>query len=391
MRPRGRWGDLIIAIIPIYWCSNILINSNALLKVIEWQDMSSFLTVRVRGKQWYWVYKLGGDSNLSLQNNIGIIGNNSFFSLKNVFGGFYGAINNSFWSSWSESFYFSKTNDSFAQTEPYFYNDSALLHENCFVSYDSSANNIFYDSCGVAIGDVSRLRLETFSVFECIYPSYYEIPALYYNDYLLGDSDLLGHDYNFNYSYSYASYTIIKDCLDYELNESAWFNNCDVEDLFILEYCCSSCIFNDHDFFYIESNSTYFNCWPIYCDSFTNLNKFSYIIDCDTEEGFCLYCNNGSTFSYSDDSAFNLKFDLFTSFYSLLDFASLDSLFYSLGTDLCYNVDHTLEDCSSFYSGLDDCSFDCQHYPYDCFSDLDNSPFIFDINQTDDLDLYCEY
>lgn len=58
MRPHGKWGDLIACLIPLSWCINILINSNFLLKLIEWQNESSLFTLRVRGKQWYWVYKL---------------------------------------------------------------------------------------------------------------------------------------------------------------------------------------------------------------------------------------------------------------------------------------------------------------------------------------------
>lgn len=56
-RPRGKWGDLLICLIPISWCINILINSNFLLKLIEWQNESSLFTIRIRGKQWYWIYK----------------------------------------------------------------------------------------------------------------------------------------------------------------------------------------------------------------------------------------------------------------------------------------------------------------------------------------------
>jgi len=36
---------------------NILINSSFLMKLIEWQNESSLFTVRIRGKQWYWVYR----------------------------------------------------------------------------------------------------------------------------------------------------------------------------------------------------------------------------------------------------------------------------------------------------------------------------------------------
>jgi len=56
-RPRGKWGDLIVCVIPVSWCANILINSNFLLKLIEWQNESSLFTLRIRGRQWYWIYK----------------------------------------------------------------------------------------------------------------------------------------------------------------------------------------------------------------------------------------------------------------------------------------------------------------------------------------------
>ena len=58
LRPHGKWGDLLTCIIPITWCINILINSNFILKLIEWQSESSLFTLRVRAKQWYWIYKL---------------------------------------------------------------------------------------------------------------------------------------------------------------------------------------------------------------------------------------------------------------------------------------------------------------------------------------------
>jgi len=58
LRPHGKWGDLLACLIPISWCINILINSNFLLKLLEWQNESSLFTLRIRGKQWYWVYKL---------------------------------------------------------------------------------------------------------------------------------------------------------------------------------------------------------------------------------------------------------------------------------------------------------------------------------------------
>lgn len=58
MRPHGKWGDLLACLVPVSWCVNILLNSNFILKLIEWQSESSLFTLRVRAKQWYWVYKL---------------------------------------------------------------------------------------------------------------------------------------------------------------------------------------------------------------------------------------------------------------------------------------------------------------------------------------------
>jgi heme/copper-type cytochrome/quinol oxidase subunit 2 len=56
-RPHGKWGDVLICIIPISWCANIITNSNFILRMIEWQAETGLLTVRIRGKQWYWIYK----------------------------------------------------------------------------------------------------------------------------------------------------------------------------------------------------------------------------------------------------------------------------------------------------------------------------------------------
>ena len=57
LRGHGKWGDFLIALIPLSWCGNILVNSNFILRMIEWQNENSLFTLRVQGKQWYWVYK----------------------------------------------------------------------------------------------------------------------------------------------------------------------------------------------------------------------------------------------------------------------------------------------------------------------------------------------
>lgn len=56
-RSHGKWGDLLVCFLPISWCLNILSNSNFILRMIEWQSESTLFTLRVRGKQWYWIYK----------------------------------------------------------------------------------------------------------------------------------------------------------------------------------------------------------------------------------------------------------------------------------------------------------------------------------------------
>ena len=56
-RPHGKWGDVLICIIPISWCANIISNSNFILRMLEWQAETGLLTIRIRGKQWYWIYK----------------------------------------------------------------------------------------------------------------------------------------------------------------------------------------------------------------------------------------------------------------------------------------------------------------------------------------------
>jgi heme/copper-type cytochrome/quinol oxidase subunit 2 len=56
-RSHGKWGDFLACVIPTIWCVNILVNSNFILRLVEWQNESSLFTVRIRGRQWYWVYK----------------------------------------------------------------------------------------------------------------------------------------------------------------------------------------------------------------------------------------------------------------------------------------------------------------------------------------------
>jgi heme/copper-type cytochrome/quinol oxidase subunit 2 len=76
VRGRGKWGDFLVALIPISWCCNILINSNFILRMIEWQNESSLFTIRIQGKQWYWVYKYDPNTAQAVTNTPKNIGHN---------------------------------------------------------------------------------------------------------------------------------------------------------------------------------------------------------------------------------------------------------------------------------------------------------------------------
>ena len=56
VRPHGKFGDFIACIIPIGWVVNIHVHQDNLLKDLEWLNLYSSFTIRVRGKQWFWLY-----------------------------------------------------------------------------------------------------------------------------------------------------------------------------------------------------------------------------------------------------------------------------------------------------------------------------------------------
>ena len=83
LRSHGKWGDFLVALIPLSWCGNILINSNFILRMLEWQNESSLFVVRIQGKQWYWVYKYNSDTNFRLNNIYINVGNDNWLKLYN--------------------------------------------------------------------------------------------------------------------------------------------------------------------------------------------------------------------------------------------------------------------------------------------------------------------
>ena len=81
LRSHGKWGDFLIAIIPLSWCGNILINSNFILRMLEWQNESSLFVIRIQGKQWYWAYKYNSDTDFRLKNVFINVGHNNWSPL----------------------------------------------------------------------------------------------------------------------------------------------------------------------------------------------------------------------------------------------------------------------------------------------------------------------
>ena len=79
IRGHGKWGDFLVALIPLSWCGNILVNSNFILRMIEWQNESSLFTIRVQGKQWYWVYKFDASAAQNIFSAPKNIGHNRWF------------------------------------------------------------------------------------------------------------------------------------------------------------------------------------------------------------------------------------------------------------------------------------------------------------------------
>ena len=93
MRSHGKWGDFLVALIPLSWCGNILINSNFILRMLEWQNEASLFIVRIQGKQWYWAYKYNFDTNYRLNNLYINVGNNNWVK-KNYYNNFFSQDNN---------------------------------------------------------------------------------------------------------------------------------------------------------------------------------------------------------------------------------------------------------------------------------------------------------
>lgn len=83
-RPHGKWGDFLAAIVPILWCMNILANSNFILRLIEWQSETNLFTIRIRARQWYWVYKIDLKNFFSIININKNIGRNKWLQNNSV-------------------------------------------------------------------------------------------------------------------------------------------------------------------------------------------------------------------------------------------------------------------------------------------------------------------
>ena len=137
LRSHGKWGDFLVALIPLSWCGNILINSNFILRMIEWQNESSLFVVRIQGKQWYWAYKFNSDTNYRLQNLYINVGNNNWYKTSNA-----GQLN----FNWNNSTLIFLYEYEFKKIHKQILEKKEKLFENLLVSnYDSSYTKITYE------------------------------------------------------------------------------------------------------------------------------------------------------------------------------------------------------------------------------------------------------
>lgn len=83
-KARGKWGDFLVCLLPVTWCVNILSNSNFILRMLEWQTQSSLFTVRVRGRQWYWIYKIEIKTMVAMNNVLKNLGHSYWLLFSNT-------------------------------------------------------------------------------------------------------------------------------------------------------------------------------------------------------------------------------------------------------------------------------------------------------------------
>jgi len=150
IRGHGKWGDFLVALIPLSWCCNILINSNFILRMIEWQNESSLFTIRVQGKQWYWVYKFDPNTSQAINTtpkNIGhnrwvIFGKNESYHADSYYQAIHLAAQLEFQDSYTSLIQKNETNKISLNTSSLI-NDSIVLTTNW--QYNAEINNVNKD------------------------------------------------------------------------------------------------------------------------------------------------------------------------------------------------------------------------------------------------------
>jgi len=122
-RAHGKWGDFIIALLPVSWCINILSNSNFILRLLEWQTESNLLTIRIRGRQWYWVYKIEIQALFDIGNVAKNVGHNYWTVFHNSNNLHTDTYLNILRAKWNDDFYSNYLNNALQ-----FDGDDTLLH-----------------------------------------------------------------------------------------------------------------------------------------------------------------------------------------------------------------------------------------------------------------------
>jgi heme/copper-type cytochrome/quinol oxidase subunit 2 len=166
-RAHGKWGDFIIALLPVSWCINILSNSNFILRLLEWQTESNLLTIRIRGRQWYWVYKIEIQALFDIGNVAKNIGHNYWTVFHNSNNLHIDTYLNILRAKWNDDFYSNYLNNTLQ-----FDGDDTLLHlwqfSNSYKrTYNTSTSKQFND--GAVMSDFKylyRFRVRNFEDFD---------------------------------------------------------------------------------------------------------------------------------------------------------------------------------------------------------------------------------
>ena len=303
---KGKWGDFLVAIIPLVWCGNILINSNFILRMIEWQNESSLFTIRIQGKQWYWCYKYNSDISYKLNNLYINVGHNNWYKYSTPSKQYFNYQNSTLYFIFEhefKKFYFKKLSEKGRSN-----NSLNLNHynNNIISSLDNNINNknlFVFNNLNIFF---KKLLIKNIKILNFNY-------------------DFLGYNYINNKNNNFIDYNYIDDkndnFIDYNYID-------DKNDNFIDSICISkenydsldnNCINNKNDNFYnyinYKKDDFYFNSLNNSDFKIEFFNRYNII----EEKDFLITTKNKylKNSYYCNNFFINKKLSLFTKFKDL--------------------------------------------------------------------------